>query len=149
MSCFTHISPVLCTLLYSKSKKISVTGFRCIFQRKSHTTGEIFSIILHPRSQIFTQIIGLSQSLWCPYSFLLILSKAFTFGENCNGHAACVSCLCAASVRNISRSDTLLKRYASVVTRNAGQPSCAVFVIVVRLAIIKFGECRYIDLAAV
>lgn len=70
MSCFTHISPVLFTLLHSKSKKFAVTGFRCIFQRKSHTTGEIFSIILHPRSQIVTQIIGLSQSLWCPYSFL-------------------------------------------------------------------------------
>ena len=60
-----------------------------------------------------------------------------------------MSYLCAASVRNISRSDTLLKRYASVATRNAGQPSCAAFVIVVRLAIIKFGAGRYSDLATV
>jgi hypothetical protein len=77
------------------------------------------------------------------------MSKAFTFGKNYTGCAACVSYLCANSVRNISRSDTLLKTYASVATRNAGQLSCAVFVIVVRLAVIKFGAVRYSDLVTV
>jgi len=77
------------------------------------------------------------------------MSKALTFGENYTGHAACVSCLCAASVRDILRSNTILKRYASFATRKAGQPSCAVFVIIVRLDIIKFGAGRYSDLATV
>ena len=79
------------------------------------------------------------------------MSKGLTFDENYTGHAACVcvSCRCAVSIRNISRSDTLLKRYASVATRHAGQLSCAGFVIVVRLAIIKFGAGRYRDLSKV